>query len=382
MTVRTGRLALAAISLSAALALVMPTVARAACVEHIPEGKTRPTMTETFPAKVQAGYAATLRVSIPHGLGESVLPGGFKLLLDSAEGRALENSGFVFADVDGPSGPRIERTEKDGQALTVVELNFVPLPKESGPQTLHLPAVPIAVARASGDLVTLCTQSHELRVTDPTANLVEAQPRGNPPPLPQREVWTAAKNVALGALVALPLGALLAFLLVLWNRRERVAPPPPPPRPAWDIALEAFKRLRKLKLLEQGRTREHYAQVSQAVRQYLGERYGFDGLESTTSEMLQELSRVRPSIAPLADILAFLQRADLVKFANLTPEVAECQNALDEGEKLVRKTMDAVRINLEAAARGESLSAEPKGGATPTESEPAAEPAAKREIKW
>lgn len=329
--------------------------AASACVEHIPEGKTRPVMTETFPAKSQAGYVATLRLSIPHGMGEHVLPGGFKLLLDSAEGRALTSSGFVFADVEGPAAPHIERQERDGQIVTVVELSFIPLPKESGRQVLELPSVPIAIARASGDLVTLCTQPHSLKVTDPTANLVEAQPRGNPSPVVQREVWTAAKNVALGALVALPVGLLLAFIVAWWRRRERVAPPPPPPRPAWDTALEALAKLRGLSLLEQGKTREHFAQVSQAVRQYLGDRYGFDGLESTTTEMLNELHSVKPGIDPLPDIVSFLDRADLVKFANLTPEVAECQNALDEGERLVRQTMDSTRRQLEAAVRGESL---------------------------
>lgn len=344
--------------------LVNVAEAASACVEHIPEGKTRPAMTDTFPSKARAGYATTLRLSIPHGVGEHVLPGGFKLLLDSAEGRELTRSGFVFADVEGPAAPRIERREQNGQVVTVVELNFIPLPKESGRQILELPSVPIAIARASGDLATLCTAPHSLQVEDPTANLVEAQPRGNPAPVIQREVWTAAKNVALGALVALPLGIFLAFLVGWWRRRERVAPPPPPPRPAWDTALAALARLRGLKLLEQGRTREHFAQVSQAVRQYLGERYGFDGLESTTSEMLQNLRHVRPGIDPLPDIVTFLDRADLVKFANLTPEAAECENALDEGERLVRQTMDTMRRELEAAAAGQPLVATEEAVAT------------------
>jgi hypothetical protein len=34
--------------------------ARSACIEHIPEGKARPELVETFPERGKAGYAATL----------------------------------------------------------------------------------------------------------------------------------------------------------------------------------------------------------------------------------------------------------------------------------------------------------------------------------
>jgi hypothetical protein len=34
-----------------------------------------------------------------------------------------------------------------------------------------------------------------------------------------------------------------------------------------------------------------------------------------------------------------LRRADLVKFANLTPEAAECEVALTRGEHIVRSTV-------------------------------------------
>jgi hypothetical protein len=310
-----------------------------ACIEHVPEGKARPDIKEVFPERGRAGYAAVLSVQIPHGLGETVLPGGFKLQLDSPEGKALTQAQFVIPALDGPAAPRIVRRETEGPAQTTVELSFVPLPKEPGPHTLTLPSVPIAIARASGELITICTSAHSLEVDDPTANIAEARPRPNPAPLRQTEVWTAAKNVALGALVALPLGALIAFLVSRWLRRERPQPPPPPPRPAWELALEALARVRQKRLLEQGLTTQHFAEVSLAVRDYLGQRFGFDGLESTTREILENLDRTKPEAELLAEIESLLRRADLVKFANLTPEAAECEVALERGEHIVRSTM-------------------------------------------
>ena len=310
-----------------------------ACVEHIPEGKTRPTMTESFPARAKAGYAAPLHLEIQHGLGESVLPGGFKLQLDSPEGKALGRAEFVIPALEGPAAPRISRTQTASVATTSVDLSFVPLPKEAGPHTLTLPSVPIAIARASGELITVCTAPHELQVDDPTANLAQATPRPNPAPQHQLEVWTAAKNVALGALIALPLGALIAFLVSRWLRRQRPLPPPPPPRPAWELALEALALVRGKRLIDQGLTTQHFAEVSLAVRDYLGRRFGFDGLESTTREILEHLEPVRPEPDLWQQIERLLRRADLVKFANLTPERAECELVLEDAEQIVKRTM-------------------------------------------
>src|SRR5262245_34890443 len=117
-----------------------------ACVEHIPEGKTRPALTESFPERGKAGYAAVLHLEIQHGSGESVLPGGFKLQLDSPEGKALRRAEFVIPSLEGPAAPRISRSATASAATTNVDLSFVPLPKDAGPHTLTLPSVPIAVA--------------------------------------------------------------------------------------------------------------------------------------------------------------------------------------------------------------------------------------------
>jgi hypothetical protein len=318
--------------------------ARSACIEHVPEGKERPAIKESFPERGRAGYAAVLRVEVPHGLGETVLPGGFNLQLDSPEGRALRQAEFVIPALDGPAAPRMTKSDADGAVSTTVELSFVPLPKEPGPHTLTLPSVPIAVARASGELITVCTSPHTLHVDDPIANVAHAAPRPNPAPVRQLEVWTAAKNAALGALIALPLGALIAFLVSRWLRRQRPVPPPPPPRPPWELALEALARVRGKRLLEQGLTTQHFAEVSLAVRAYLGQRYGFDGLESTTRELLErlaQLSAAKPEPELFAEVEELLRRADLVKFANLTPEAAECEIALERGEHIVRRTTPA-----------------------------------------
>jgi hypothetical protein len=149
-------------------------------------------------------------------------------------------------------------------------------------------------------------------------------------------------------LVALPLGALIALLLTRWLRREKPKPPPAPPRPPWEVALEALREVRRKNLVEHGQATEHFAEVSSAVRRYLGDLYGFDGLESTTAETLLELAQAKPPAEVAESIERFLRRADLVKFANLTPTHAECEAALESGEGIVRRTMQE-RVSANAA---------------------------------
>jgi hypothetical protein len=195
------------------------------------------------------------------------------------------------------------------------------------------------MSRASGEVRTLCTKTHSVTIEDPTANTPEAKPKGNPKPLRQLEEWTAAKHAVIGALIALVVGTLVALIVRAWQRRPKPVPPAPPPRPPWEVALEELFDVKIAKLAEQGRFAEHFDRVSDAVRRYLGARYGFDGLETTTREALVALRRVTPRIPVLGEVEEFLQEADLVKFAKLSPAEAECTAALARGEEIVRRTM-------------------------------------------
>jgi hypothetical protein len=99
--------------------------------------------------------------------------------------------------------------------------------------------------------------------------------------------------------------------------------------------------LRHAGLTREGRFAEHFDRVSDIVRRYLGDRYGFDGLESTTREMLGELRGATPRIVVLDDIERFLRQADLVKFARLTPSEVECATALADADAIIERTVPA-----------------------------------------
>lgn len=330
--------------LAALAAAFVARSAAAECVETAPAGAERPQMVDTFPERGKSGYVATLRAVVSHGKGETVLPRGLELQSEGDLARALKSAGFALPEQDAGAGARltsIDLDPKSGRRQTTLELPLLALPPEPGRHTLVLPALPVSIARANNDVVTLCTKPHTIVVEDPTASTPNAQPKSNPGPRVQREEWVALERGLVWGAIGLGLGALLAWVIVLWRRRPRPVPPPPPPRPAWEVALERLDEARHAGLLETQRFAEFFDRVNDAVREYLGARFGFDGLESTTDETLAALRRVPHFALPMPRVAGFLQQCDLVKFADVTPTLTECERALVEAEGVVRTTMPA-----------------------------------------
>jgi hypothetical protein len=335
----TGRLGVLAALLLTARA------AAAECVETAPAGPERPQMVDTFPERGKSGYVAALRAVVSHGKGETVLPRGLELQSESDTARALKSAGFALPEQDAGAGARLSSIDvdaKSGRRQTTLELPLVALPTEPGRHKLVLPPLPVSIARANNDVVTLCTKPHTITVEDPTASTPNAQPKDNPSPRVQREEWVALERALGWGALGVGVGAVLAWAIVRWLRRPRPAAPPPPPRPPWEVALERLDEARHAGLLETQRFAEFFDRVNDAIRQYLGARFGFDGLESTTDETLAALRRVPHFGLPLPQVAGFLQQCDLVKFADLTPTLMECERALIDAESVVRTTMPAV----------------------------------------
>jgi hypothetical protein len=313
------------------------------CVETLPPGAQRPTLTESFPTHGLSGYAAILSVTVDHGRGETVLPHGLELQSESESAKALKSAGFVLPDQDGGAPARLIVNPADpkhaDRASTTLELPLLALPPEPGRHTLTVPPLPVAIARASGEIGTACTKPHTITIEDPTASTPDAQPKPNPPPRRQREEWTSMRHLVTYAAIGILIGAVLAFLVRKWMQRPRPVAPPPPPRPPWEVAFEKLDEVRHAGLLEVGRFQEYFDRVNDAVRAYLGARYDFDGLESTSDEILSSLSHANVGDLAMPGVVDFLTECDLVKFANMTPSQAACERALDSAERIVRTTM-------------------------------------------
>jgi hypothetical protein len=317
------------------------------CLEKIPQGAKRPTIEERFPGEVVAGYEATLELEIRHGKGETPLASGFRLSSGSDVEKALKAAGFLVADPDAGADFDVE-TESDGdRSLTRARIPIVVAPNESGTRSLILPEMPIPISRANGETMTVCTRVHLVTVTDPTAGEEDPKPHPNSPARPQIEPWPLMKWILLGIVLAL----VVLALMIRWIRKQLALAAPSPEatrRLPWEEALLELAALRASPLYDDrsgaGPVRaELFDRTSDTVRKYLGARYGFeglgfDGLETTTGEMMTILARVRPGVPRIDLVRRFLDECDLVKFAKVDPIIADCDEALRRAETIVRVT--------------------------------------------
>ena len=154
-------------------------------------------------------------------------------------------------------------------------------------------------------------------------------------PAPSEVAW----YVLIGALACAVAVCTLLLVRFLRNRRKPAEVIiGPPPRPAHEVALEELERIEGLGLLSQGRFKEYYTLISEAVRRYLGDRFAFDTMDLTTTELSHEL-RNRKVVDSVNRIEGFLMRCDLVKFAKLVPPYDEMESAVDVAREVVKTTM-------------------------------------------
>jgi len=84
---------------------------------------------------------------------------------------------------------------------------------------------------------------------------------------------------------------------------------------------------------------EFYTRLSDIVRQYLEGQMGLRAPERTTEEFLYEVSLDQSLSSDHRKLLgAFLQEADLVKFAKFQPGAEERMRALEAAEKFVQES--------------------------------------------
>lgn len=204
----------------------------------------------------------------------------------------------------------------------------------------QLGPVRASITGADGELVTLGSETRDIDVQSVLAN--EPNPELKPPTEPVAvEQDDYRLLIALGAVLVLVFGALLGWLFMRWwNRRERPEPAPPPPPPPWETALvelRAHAQQREAAIAE-GRTEQWVDAVSDSIRGYLGARFGFHGLESTTDEISERLAEARSlAIAP-GEAVGFLSQCDLVKFAKASLADEASQALIEEAIALVERT--------------------------------------------
>ena len=207
------------------------------------------------------------------------------------------------------------------------------------PGSVEVPSVELTYFGADGSVKSVHTRPVPITITSLIANEPEPKLKDNAGPLPVRQRDYLLIYIAGGILTAV-LGAVIALLVRRRLRNRKPAAPPVPARPAHEVAMERLDRLGGT-LAEGGDLRPFYFELSEAIREYLGGRFGFDSLEMTTEELVRAMRRV-----PLessrgivgSEIEGWLSGCDLVKFAKVSPSTEQARGALETAIRIVAAT--------------------------------------------
>lgn len=330
------RLLLQRFALAAALAAGLHAADARACEERLAEGDERPGLEVTLdPPKALAGHRVDLVVKVTHGAGETVLPREASAAEAAEAITLLKGRGLALVEAGGRVASSAVREGQGGKRETELRFHLVPLPEKPGPQPFEVPALPITLGRPSGRTATVCTKPVAFTAESPTASAPNAEARPNAGPLPQREPFTALRWALAVLGTALLLAPLLLWLWKKWKSRPAPVVEAPPPPPHWVVAKAALDALATSGLVEAGRFDEFFDRVSDIVRRYLGDRFGFDGLESTSDEVVRALRKHPIGRAHLEAARGILEEADLAKFARAATDASRCGLTIDRARQLV-----------------------------------------------
>lgn len=180
--------------------------------------------------------------------------------------------------------------------------------------TVTVPPIPVYFRRADGSFLEARTDALPITVT---SILAKAGDAGGLRPLKglyNVRSWTWLW-VLLGA-------AALALLAWAWTRRGKggtaAAGTGAPRLSPEDEANQALDALANEPLTDDT-AKERYFRLSEILRRYIERRYPISALEMTTSELLRALRGLDLPLTASLTLREFLENADLVKFAKVTP---------------------------------------------------------------
>lgn len=163
--------------------------------------------------------------------------------------------------------------------------------------------------------------------------------------------------IYLYVLLGLLLMAGLGFYFVKVRKRKEEAEDvlPEVPVPAHIKALNALQTLDRRKLWQQGHIKDYQSALTDIIRTYIEERYGFGAMEMTTDEVASELDKRDVDTKLKVRLREILQVADLVKFARAEPGSDIHQRFMDMAADWVRQTALSKEDAMPSEAKEDSM---------------------------
>ena len=203
--------------------------------------------------------------------------------------------------------------------------------------SFEIPPVPVNYRGDGIQAGSVETRAHSVRVestlSDDAKDILDIK---GPLEIP-RSLW----SLWPWAVAALAVAALVFLYL---RRRGGEAPSAvsrEPRLPPYDEAYQALCRLRDSGLLEEGRLKPYFTHLSEIIRRYLERRYLVQAMESTTTQLLDQLRKTALALDDVQLFRDFFPCCDLVKFAKYAPPVPEQERVTALAFRILEATRPA-----------------------------------------
>ena len=136
--------------------------------------------------------------------------------------------------------------------------------------------------------------------------------------------WDDVSAIVWLTLLMLALGGLAYYLFVRYKdnkpiiKKIKIELKLPPHQQA----LKEIERIKGDKTLRTADPKTYYTELTDVLRTYMEERFGFNAMEMTSSEIIDKLQEINDKES-IKDLMYLFQTADLVKFAKHSPLMNE-----------------------------------------------------------
>ncbi len=244
---------------------------------------------------------------------------------------SIEAAGSVDLQSEGWT---IQQNEKKSASESGLSLTATPL-KEG---QLALPS--LVIKNSDGQAV---ARTNPLQVEVVSAissqDTKPQQPEDIEPPVGLQFPW---KTVLLWGIALLLVLCLAGYAFYRWQKYKKpkvFTPVPEVKRSEDETALLHLDELEKLDYLSRHEYKKYYFRLSEILKAYIGGRYRFDALESTTHEIIAELENKKKINDTWLDrIEKVFDKLDRVKFTDHIPIGEEGRELIREAREFVMTT--------------------------------------------
>ncbi len=161
--------------------------------------------------------------------------------------------------------------------------------------------------------------------------------------------WDDWKSIVYGSLLIIVL-LIITFAMLVWLKqgnpiiriiRHKVKLPP------HQVAMSEIERIKEEKTWASDDSKEYYTQLTDTLRTYIQDRYGFRAMDMTSGEIIERLTAENNEEA-LDELRKLFQTADLVKFAKFTTLINENDANLVTAIDYINQTKLEVDPNAKA----------------------------------